>query len=275
MHYDESLPIILQTDASDSGVGAVLMHQVNRGTNRPIAFASRILDDREKRYSAIDKEALAIIFGVTKFHQYIFGLQFILCSDHKPLERILGPKNEIPKLAVGRLQRWALLLSTYNYVLRHIQGKDNVIADALSRLPVKTLSFSTMERIGQNHSLLKVQIGDLPVTKKELQNETKCEHLLQKVKRYMESGWPSDKTHISKEHLTFYEKREFLSCEEDILLWNSRIVVPKSLQARILHMLHEGHPGIGSMYLMSMSQYLKVTSVCHHINMFCNRQGKL
>ncbi|KAL5516394.1 hypothetical protein EMCRGX_G001700 [Ephydatia muelleri] len=63
----------------------------------------------------------------------------------------------------------------------------------------------------------------------------------------MESGWPSDKTHISKEHLTFYEKREFLSCEEDILLWNSRIVVPKSLQARILHMLHEGHPGIGSM----------------------------
>ena len=207
VHYDESLPIILQTDASDSGVGAVLMHQVKEGTLRPIAFASRILDDREKRYSAIDKEALAIIFGVTKFHQYIFGLQFILCSDHKPLERILGPKNEIPKLAVGRLQRWALLLSTYNYVLRHIQGKDNVIADALSRLPVKTLSFSTMERIGQNHSLLKVQIGDLPVTKKELQNETKCEHLLQKVKRYMESGWPSDKTHISKEHLTFYEKR--------------------------------------------------------------------
>ena len=247
VHYDESLPIILQTDASDSGVGAVLMHQVKEGTLRPIAFASRILDDREKRYSAIDKEALAIIFGVTKFHQYIFGLQFILCSDHKPLERILSPKNEIPKLAVGRLQRWALLLSTYNYVLRHIQGKDNVIADALSRLPVKTLSFSTMERIGQNHSLLKVQIGDLPVTKKELQNETKCEHLLQKVKRYMESGWPSDKTHISKEHLTFYEKREFLSCEEDILLWNSRIVVPKSLQARILHMLHEGHPGIGSM----------------------------
>ena len=67
------------------------------------------------------------------------------------------------------------------------------------------------------------------------------------VKRYMESGWPSDKTHISKEYLTFYEKREFLSCEEDILLWNSRIVVPKSLQARILHMLLEGHPGIGSM----------------------------
>ena len=63
MHYDESLPIILQTDASDSGVGAVLMHQVKEGTHRPIAFASRILDDREKWYSAIDKEALAIIFA--------------------------------------------------------------------------------------------------------------------------------------------------------------------------------------------------------------------
>ena len=69
------------------------------------------------------------------------------------------------------------------------------------------------------------------------------------VKRFMESGWPSDKTHISIEYiyLTFYEKREFLSCEEDILLWNSRLVVPKSLQARILHMLHEGNQGIGSM----------------------------
>ena len=120
-------------------------------------------------------------------------------SYHKPLERILGPKNEIPKLAVGRLQRWALLLSTYNYVLQHIQGKDNVIADALSRLPVKTLNLLTMERTG-NNSLLEVQIGDLPMTKEELQNEAKCEYLLQKVRRYMESGWPSDKTHISKEH---------------------------------------------------------------------------
>ena len=139
------------------------MHQVKVGILRPIAYASYILEDREKTYSAIDKKALVIIFGVTKFHQYILGLQFILCSDHKPLERILGPKKEIPKLAVGRLQRRALPLSTYNYVLRQIQGKDNVIADALSRLPVKTLNFSTMESIGLNHSFLKVQIGDLPV----------------------------------------------------------------------------------------------------------------
>eukprot|EP00731_Ephydatia_muelleri_P021513 Em0014g104a len=123
-----------------------------------------ILEDHEKRYSAIDKKALAITFEVTKFHQHIFGLQFILCSDHKPLERILCPKKEIPKLAVGRLQRWALLLSTYNYFLRQIQGKDNVIADALSRLPVKTLNFSTMESIGLNHSLLKENRQNEPET---------------------------------------------------------------------------------------------------------------
>ena len=91
MHYREELPLILETDASDRGVGAVLLHQLPDKSERPVAFASRTFLDREKNYSVIDKEALAIIFGVTKFYQYVYGRKFTLRTDHKPLEHILAP----------------------------------------------------------------------------------------------------------------------------------------------------------------------------------------
>ena len=119
VHYDEALPLVLMTDASDNGVGAVLLHRLSDGVEKPVGFASRTLMDREKRYSVIDKEALAIIFGVTKFYQYLYGRRFILQTDHKPLERILGAHQEIPKMAANRLQRWAITLSAYDYDLEH------------------------------------------------------------------------------------------------------------------------------------------------------------
>eukprot|EP00731_Ephydatia_muelleri_P006906 Em0003g1154a len=106
VHYREELPLILETDASDRGVGAVLLHQLPDKSERPVAFASRTFLDCEKNYSVIDKEALAIIFSVTKFYQYVYGRKFTLRTDHKPLEHILGANQEIPKMAANRLQSW-------------------------------------------------------------------------------------------------------------------------------------------------------------------------
>eukprot|EP00731_Ephydatia_muelleri_P006866 Em0003g1114a len=105
VHYREELPLILETDASDRGVGAVLLHQLPDKSERPVAFASRTFLDCEKNYSVIDKDALAIIFSVTKFYQYVYGRKFTLRTDHKPLEHILGANQEIPKMAANRLQR--------------------------------------------------------------------------------------------------------------------------------------------------------------------------
>ena len=135
-HYSEELPLILVTDASNQGVGAVLLHRLHDGTEKPVAYASQTFNDRKKQYSVIDKKALAIIFGVTKFYPYIFGRKFSLRTDHKPLERILEEKQEIPKMAANRLKRWAVTLSAFNYDLQYVQGKDNVVADSLSRLPI-------------------------------------------------------------------------------------------------------------------------------------------
>ena len=131
----------------------MLLHRLSDGVEKPMAFAWRTLMDREKRYSVIDKEALAIIFGVTKFYQYLYGRRFILKTDHKPLERILGAHQEIPKMAANRLQRWAITLSAYVYELEYVKGKHNLLADPLSCLPLRTTDVSTNEQAGyREHS---------------------------------------------------------------------------------------------------------------------------
>ena len=131
VHFDPSKPLILACDASPYGVGAVLSGD---GTERPIAYASRTLTDAEKRYSQIEKEGLAIVFGVKKFHSYLFGRSFTIESDHQPLF-LFGEKKGIPSLASARIQRWALTLSAYSYTIRHKPGRTLGNVDALSRLP--------------------------------------------------------------------------------------------------------------------------------------------
>ena len=90
VHYDAKKEVIFGCDASPYGTGAVLSHQLANGVEKPIAFASRSLISTEKKYSQIDKEALALIFGVETFHKYLFGHPFVLKTDHRPLTYILG-----------------------------------------------------------------------------------------------------------------------------------------------------------------------------------------
>ena len=88
-------PLKLACDASSYGVGAVISHVLKNGQVRPIALASRTLSKSEQNYAQIEREALSIIFGVKKFHQYLYGRKFVLETDHKPLVAILGPQSGI------------------------------------------------------------------------------------------------------------------------------------------------------------------------------------
>ena len=115
MHYDPKLPLILECDASPYGVGAELSHQFPDGVECPIAYASRSLNNADKNYSQIEKEGLAIIFGLSKFNMYLHGRRFILCTDHKPLLKIFVPDSATPVLAAACLQRWSLLLAAHHY----------------------------------------------------------------------------------------------------------------------------------------------------------------
>lgn len=122
------LPYVLRTDASDRGMGAVLLQDQGRGL-QPVAYASKKLSSAERNYATVEKECLATVWGIQKFERYLYGRQFDLETDHQPLQYLqrMKPTN-------ARLMRWALQLQPYTFTIKVIPGKDNVGADYLSRL---------------------------------------------------------------------------------------------------------------------------------------------
>lgn len=117
----------LQTDASDRGIGAVLLQQ-HGNIKCPIAFYSRKFLPQHKKYSIVEKECLAIIWSIQKFEIYLYGREFILETDHYALTFI-----DQTKIKNNRVMRWALFLQNYRFQVLAIKGSDNVIADYLSR----------------------------------------------------------------------------------------------------------------------------------------------
>lgn len=124
-------PFQLVTDASENAVGSVLQQN-----GHPICYASRTLNSHEKNYAATEKELLAIVWAVNYFRPYLYGVEFEILSDHQPL-RWLFVKSQTRELN-PRLNRWILKLSEFNITLNYIKGKDNVVADFLSRIDKNT-----------------------------------------------------------------------------------------------------------------------------------------
>ena len=127
---DFSAPFKLAVDACDMGVGAVLMQTDGNGIDRPVAYFSKKLNRHQKRYSTIEKEALALVLAVQHFEIYVCsaGGDLVVYTDHNPLTFLAKFR-----LSNQRVFRWSLILQPYNLVLKHLPGRENVIADTLSR----------------------------------------------------------------------------------------------------------------------------------------------
>ena len=124
---DNTKPFTLRTDASDKGLGAVLL-QEHDGKLLPVSYASKKLTEREKKYSTIERECLAVVWAVRKFLIYLYGVEFTLQTDHQPLVYL-----KTAKFLNDRVMRWAMFLQNYSLKIESIRGVENVGADYLSR----------------------------------------------------------------------------------------------------------------------------------------------
>ena len=270
VHYDPANPLILKCDASPYGLGAVIMHRMASGQEMPITFASRTMSQAENNYSQLDKEALAIMFGLNRFHLYLFGREFEIHIDHKPLLGLMGEARGIQQMASPRMQRWALTLSSYSYVMKYIKGNTNQVADALSRLPIVDNAGNRAPPF-EAVNLLQHMVN-APVTSQRISQWTARDPLLAQVKRALQVGWPNGN---SPPELKPYSMRQNeLSLQDGCVLWGNRIVVPPQGRQIILRDLHNAHPGIVKMTALARSyvwwpgmdaeieQMVKMCSIC-------------
>lgn len=191
-----------------------------------------------------------MIFGVKRFHIYLYGRQFILVTDHKPLTTILGHNKGIPPVAAARLQRWAIILAAYKYKIEFHPTTAHCNADGLSRLPLKDSARDPglTETVWYNM----MELDSLPVTVAEVRKETRTDPVLNKVTQYTVEGWPES---IDQEFQVFSQRRDELTVENGCLLWGLRVVVPTKLRAKLLQDLHSDHSGTWKMKAVARSYF--------------------
>ena len=258
-HFDPQLEIKVAADASQYGLGAVILHRFPDKTEKAIAHAARALTPAEQQYSQIEKEGLALVFALTKFHRMLHGRKFILSTDHKPLLSIFGSKKGIPIHTANRLQRWSLTLLSYDFTIEHVGTTKFGHADALSRLMDRSqvkydedpviAAISTVD--ADVYQVYTDAVRNLPITSDVIISATASDKTLQKVLKYQKSTWPDKIKDITLQ--TFFNRRESLSEINGSILFSDRIVIPYKLQKKVLQQLHSGHPGIARMKAIARS----------------------
>lgn len=238
VHFDPNKPIILTTDAANSAVAGILSHEFKDGSRRPIAFISRALSKAERNYSTIQKEALAIIFSVTKLRQYLLGITFVIETDHKPLLTIFGHDKGLPIMAAARMQRWALILSGFTFKINYVKGILN-IADTLSRMP----QHEPMDEPEEADYVNSIKPSDIfRINYKNIAIATRNDPILSKLLDAIQVG---DVQNLKDEcYKSFRSRSSELSVEHGCILWGYRTIIPLKFREQVLLDLHRSHLGI-------------------------------
>ena len=221
-YFNRNKYTILQTDASKKGFGAVILQD-----NKPIYFASRSLTPAEKNYQNLEWECMAVIWGMEKFHFYLYGKEFLLQMDQRPLTSIF--KKHMVDVS-PRIWRIAMCSWPYTFKTEWIPGKDNTIADRLSRvslMPVNLIK-SEIELPIHQVNIIKTMMEEEDVG--ELQQETASDPELQAVAKVISNGWPTLCKQAHPILHDYWNYRDELSINNGILTKNDKIIIPKTLQ---------------------------------------------
>ena len=253
-HYDPTKSLVVAADACSTGIGAVLLQRSPDGSERAVYHMSQSLTNAQRNYSQLEKEALALVSAVERFHRFIWGRRFILQTDHKLLVALLqteGTKGLKPTTA-ARLKRWALRLLGYDFNIEYVPPREFGQADALSRLIDKFRQDNAEElqvagiRAVESELL---QIRNLTIDRfgkelrRNLKTATREDSVLSTVIRAIQDNkW--DRTADQEVLKPFRQRLEDLSVVDHTLMLGDRVVIPKILQPEILAALHKGHPGI-------------------------------
>jgi len=228
-HPKPDLPFTVYTDASETGLGAVLAQKTGTDSEQVIAYASRTLTKAEVNYSATEKECLAVVWALEKWQYYLEPKVFTVVTDHSALQWVLTSNK-----STSRLLRWALRLQKFDFIVEFRRGKLNVVPDALSRIPlgVECNLFST-----------KGKAEDLPFSADMVWAEQHQDPEIEKVFRALAEG---DSVMMGK--FTVLEDKVYRKTQVSEHQCHYRMYIPSSLKARMLQAYHEnplcGHLGI-------------------------------
>ena len=234
--FDRDAPMVVSVDASPFGLGAALLQN-----NQPVAFASTTLTEIQTRYCQIEKETLAIVFGLESFRQYVYGNCVTVETDHKPL---LGLLEKPIASSTSRIQRMRLQLMRFEFRLVYKPGKELYIADTLSRAPSSRLYETdvTQHCEDQVHSILD-QVIPLPTTRSRWAAATEADDTLKLLKAILAAGWPEKKNLCPVQAKPFWLVRHDLIEADGLILFGNRVVVPMALRREVMEGVHDGHFG--------------------------------
>ena len=238
-YYNLADEVTIQCDASQSGLGAELMQ-----TGQPVAYASRALTPPETRYAQIENELLAIVFACDRFEAYIYGRDRVsIESDHNPLEMIvlkpLGSLSSAPK----RLQRMLLQLQKYTLDVKYKKGEHMYLADTLSRAYIPEVNVCDfvheLEELDHRESL--------PVSQErwqQLNHASENDNVCQQLRATIQNGWPENKSEVPECVLPYYDSRDELTIQGNMIFKGQLLVVPAAVRTELMSVAHASRIGI-------------------------------
>ena len=232
-YFDSTKPVTIQVDASTRGLGATLFQDQG-----PIEYRSKLLTETEARYSNIEREMLAVVHGLEKFHYFAYGRHVTVETDHKPLESIF--KKHISS-APPRIARMMLRIQKYDVEIKYVPGKDIPVADALSR--VSPCPGDTIDGLDVSVHELHLHLNATPTRINQIKEETAKDEVLLSLRAVITQGWPDTRSECPPHLHAYWNYRDELTVADGIILKGTRILVPKSLHADVLQQLHYAHQG--------------------------------